>query len=122
MKPPPNLTLEERTLLAALEPHIREAIWSSNLSNGPLYAPGKWITRSLKQPLKLNAARKPTPISLKADSASEDFLESCCIFGGEHLHTVTAVYWILRDLKKRGLLSVQGFECTDVRPPSKVRE
>jgi hypothetical protein len=118
----PEFSAEKKDLLASLEPIIRNAVWGSGSSNGQWEPPGKWIEYSLRNPKTLNAAGKPARVTLKPENSTEDFLESYAPFGANHLHTAVAVYRILRELKKRGLLNVTGFECPDVRPPSKQRD
>lgn len=117
----PEFTTEEKALLAALEPIIRNAVWASTASNGWLSQPGKWIEYPLTMGTK-NRSGKYLRLSLDAGFRTETFLESFCPFGSSHLHTSIAVYGILRELKKRGILQIPGFECSDVRPPTKKNE
>lgn len=117
----PEFTTEEKALLASLEPIIRDAVWASTASNGWLSQPGKWIEYPLTLG-KRNASGKLVRVSLNADDITAKFLESYSPFGSSHLHTSVAVYRILRELKKRGILQIPGFECSDVRPPTKKNE
>jgi hypothetical protein len=117
----PELTREEKALLIQLEPYLRE-VWCANLKTSELGETGLWGTRKLVLPKKMDNVGKPSHLNLTLSTPNEDFFESCCVTHGQHFHTVTAVYQILRTLKKRGMLNVPGFECTDARPPSKIRD
>jgi hypothetical protein len=118
----PEFSAEEKSLLASLEPIIRNAVWGSTSSNGQYAQPGKWIEYSLRHPQRVTPTGKHLRVTLKPENSTEDFLECYSAFGASHLHTAVAVYRILRELKKRGLLQIPGFECGDVRPASKNKD
>jgi hypothetical protein len=112
----PELSVEERALLADLEPIIRKAVYSggAKVFEGPYEYAGKWIEYPLRLPGKIDLMGRHKKITLKKESPSEEFTESHCAFGANNLHTSVAVYRILRHLKRRNLLNVPGFESKDV--------
>jgi hypothetical protein len=111
-----ELSTEEKTLLASLEPIIRKSVWSNSAKvfEGPCESEGKWIEYPLRLPGQKNFLGQYYHVTLKPDSSTEDFQECYCAFGANHLHTAVSVYRILRKLKQRGLLQVQGFERFDI--------
>lgn len=113
---PPELSVEERALLADLEPILRNAVWSNGAKvfEGTLESNGKWIEYPLRHPDKVDNWGKHYRITLKKDNPPEDFTRTYCAFGANELHTSIAVYRILRHLKRRGLLNIPGFDSKDV--------
>lgn len=113
---PPELSTEERALLANLEPIIRKAVWSggAKVFEGPSEFSGKWIEYPLRHPDKKDDWDKYYRITLTKDSPSEDFTRTYCAFGANDLHTSVAVYRILRHLKMLGLLNVPGFDSKSI--------
>jgi hypothetical protein len=111
-----ELSIDERALLAALEPIIRKAVWSkgAKVFEGPYESSGKWIEYPLRLPDKRDFDGKHTRVTLLKDSPSKDFTDSYCAFGANELHTSVAIYRVLRELKRRGLLNVSGFESKEI--------
>jgi len=112
----PEFSAEERALLADLEPIIRKAVYSggAKVFEGPYESSGKWIEYPLRHPDKKDDWGKHVRVTLTKDSPSEDFTRTYCAFGANDLHTAAAVYRILRQLKRRGLLNIAGFDSKDV--------
>ena len=114
----PEVSPEEKALLADLEPTLRRAVWNSSAKNGPHDQSGKWCEYPLTFGNR-NAAGKYVRVQLQPNDGTTTFLESFSPFGTSHLHTSVALYRVLRALKKRGLLNVSGFDCMELWPPSK---
>lgn len=108
----PELTPEERSLIAALEPIIRKSVYSkgAKVFEGPYESSGKWIEYPLRLAGKFDFMGEHARIKLTRDSPSRDFTDSYCAFGSNKLHTSVAVYRILRELKALGLLNASGFD------------
>lgn len=106
----PELSPEEKKLISDLESTIRNAVWSNSAKvfEGTMESEGKWIEYPLRLPKK-KFMDKYLRVALKPDSPSEDFRDAYCAFGTNHLHTAVAVYRVLRRLKLRGLLNIEGF-------------
>jgi hypothetical protein len=111
----PELSTKERALLASLEPIVRGAVWSKSakVCDGPYESEGKWITYPLRLPAKKDSWGEYFEVKLTADNSTEDFRECHSAFGTNQLHTAVAVYRILRELKRRGLLHADGFGRAD---------
>jgi hypothetical protein len=111
-----ELSAEERELIALLEPAIRNSVWNSSAKvyEGPYDSDGKWIEYPLRHPTERTTVGKPLHLTLKPENTTEEFLNSYCAFGTNHMRTSVAVYRILRRLKQRGLLHVPGFDQWDV--------
>ena len=103
-----ELSDEEKALLASLEPIIRKSVWSNSAKvfAGPNEWDGKWIEYPLRLDNKKDSDGEHKRVSLTSSNSTEDFRECYCAFGVNHLHTGEAVYRILRELKRRGLLQV----------------
>jgi len=112
----PELSSEEKALLASLERIVRKSVWnnSAKVFEGPNESDGKWIEYPLRIPAKRDAWGGYLRVNLNSENSSQDFQDSYCAFGTNQLHTAVAVYRILRELKRRGLLDVAGFDRKEI--------
>jgi hypothetical protein len=107
-----ELSMEEKTLIASLEPILRRAVWSKSarVFEGSFESAGKWIEYPLRLPNQKNSWGDYDRIKLTPNHTEKEFFECYCAFGTNELHTGVALYRILRELKRRGLLDAKGFD------------